>query len=100
MRGQVFLGAKSLGTGRAGVPSLFGVHRGQVPVQVCAIPKVFQTVHTLHQLLLEVNGLLVSVCIGFEGEAGRALGAEVACWRGLRPCWAVEGLLEVLRLGL
>lgn len=45
---QVFLGAKSLGTGRAGVPSLFGVHRGQVPMQVCAVPKVFQTVRTLH----------------------------------------------------
>lgn len=58
--------------------SLFGVHRGQVPVQVCAVSEVLQTVHTLHQLLLEVDGLLVAVCVGFEGEAGGALGAEVA----------------------
>lgn len=91
---QVFLGAKSLGTGRAGVPSLFGVHGGQVPVQVCAVSEVFKTVHTLHQLLLEVDGLLVSVCVGFEGEAGRALGAEVARRNRLGHCRAVERLVE------
>lgn len=97
---QVFLSAKSLGTGRASVPSLFGVHGRQVPVQVCAVSEVFQTVHALHQLLFEVDGLLVSVCVGFEGEAGGALGAEVACRRGLGHRRAVEGLVEVERLGL
>lgn len=97
---QVFLGAKSLGTGRAGIPSLFGVHRGQVPVQVCAVSEVFQTAHTLHQLLLEVDSLLMSVCVGFEGEAGWALRAEVARRRGLGHCRAVERLVEVERLGL
>lgn len=79
MCGQVFLGAKSLGTGRAGVPPLFGVNGRQMSVQVSAVSKVFQTVRTLHQLLLEVYGLLVSVCIRFEGEAGGALRAQVAC---------------------
>lgn len=97
---QVFLSAKSLGTGRAGMPSLFGVHGGQVPVQICAVSEVFQTAHTLHQLLLEVDGLLVPVCIGFEGEAGRALWAEVARWRRLGHCRAVERLVKVERLGL
>lgn len=97
---QVFLGAKSLGTGRAGVPSLFGVHRGQVPVQVCAVSEVFQTVHTLHQLLLKVDGLFVSIGVGFEGEAGGALGAEVARRHKLFHCRAVKGLVEVGRLGL
>lgn len=79
MCGQVFLGAKSLGTGRAGVPPLFGVNGRKMSVQVSAVSKVFQTVRTLHQLLLEVYGLLVSVCIRFEGEAGGALRAQVAC---------------------
>lgn len=99
---QVFLGAKSLGTDRAGVPSLFGVHRGEVPVQVRAVSEVLQTVHTLHQLLLEVNGLLVAVCIGLEGETGGALGAEVTCRRRLCHCRAVESPVveERLRLGL
>lgn len=100
MRCQVLLGAKSLGTGRAGVPSLFGVHRGEVPVQVCAIPKVLQAVHTLHQLLLKVDGLLVTVRIGFEGEAGGAVGAEIASRNGLTHCRAVERLAEEGRLGL
>lgn len=95
---QVLLCAKSLGTGGTGVPSLTGVHGGQVPVQVCAVSEVFQTVHALHQLLFEVNGLLVAVCVGFEGEAGGALGAEVA--RGLGHCGAVERLVEVELLGL
>lgn len=81
------------------MPSLFGVHGGQVSVQVCAVSEVFQTIHTLHQLLLEVNGLLVSVCIGFEGEAGGAMGAEVAARRRLGQRRAVERPLEE-RLGL
>lgn len=97
---QVFLGAKSLGTGGAGVPSFFGVHGGQMPVQVGAVSEVFHTVHTLHQLLLEVDGLLVSVCVWFEGEACGALGAKVAGRRGLGHCGAAERLEEVKRLGL
>lgn len=71
-----------------------------MPVQVCAVSEVFQTVHALHQLLLEVDGLLVPVGVGFEGEAGGALGAEVARRRGLGHCGAVERLVEVERLGL
>lgn len=97
---QVLLGAKSLGTGRAGVPSLFGVYRGQVPVQVRAVSEVFQTVHALHQLLLEVDGLLVPIGVGFEGEAGGALGAEVARRRWLGHCGAVERVVEMERLRL
>lgn len=71
-----------------------------MPVQVRAVSEVFQTVHALHQLLLEVDGLLVSVRVGFEGEAGGALGAEVACRRRLGHCGAVERLVEVEGLGL
>ncbi len=71
-----------------------------MPVQVCAVSEVFQTVHALHQLLLEVDGLLMSVCVGFEGEAGGALGAEVARRHRLGHRRAVERLMEVERLGL
>lgn len=97
---QVFLGAKSLGTGRAGVPSLFGVHRRQVPVQVCAVSEVLQAVHALHQLLLEVDGLLVPVGVGLEGEAGRTLGAEVASRRRLGHRRLVQRLGELEARGL
>ena len=98
--GQVLLGAKGLGAGGAGVASLFGVHGGQVPVQVRAVPEVLQAVDTLHQLLLEVDGLLVSVRVGLEREAGRALGAEVAGRHRLGHGGAVEGLVVRERLGL
>lgn len=79
---------------------LFGVHGGQVPVQVCAVSKVLQTVHALHQLLLEVDGFLVAVGVGFEGEAGGTLGAEVASLRALRHRRPVQRLVEVEWLGL
>lgn len=71
-----------------------------MPVQVCAVSEVFQTVHTLHLLLLEVDGLFMSVRVGFEGEAGGALGAEVASRGRFGHCRAVERLMEVKRLGL
>lgn len=69
-------------------------------VQVCAVSEVFQAVHTLHQLLLEVDGLFMSICIGFEGEAGGALRAEVTYGCRLAHSGTVEGLVEVGRLGL
>lgn len=42
----------------------------------------------------------MSVCVGFESEAGRALGAEVACRCWFGHCGAIERLVEVKRLGL
>lgn len=70
-----------------------------MPVQVSAVSEVLQTVRALHQLLLEVDGLLVSVCVRFEGEAGGALRAQVACWCGFSHCGAV-GRLKVEMMGL
>lgn len=99
MGGEVLLGTKRLGTGWASVASLFGVYRGQVPVQIRAVSEVFETVHTLHELLLEVNGLLVTVRVGLECEAGRALRAEVARRCRLTHRRAEEGLGVVERLG-
>lgn len=98
VRGQVLLGAEGLGAGGAGVAPLPGVHGGQVAVQVRAVPEVLQAVRALHQLLLVVDGLLVAVGVGLEGEAGGALRAEVALRRRLRGRPA-EGLAAVEGLG-
>lgn len=100
VRGQVLLGAKSLGTGGTSVASLLGVHGRQVPVQVRPVPEVLQAVRALHQLLLKVDGLLVPVGVGLEGEAGGTLGALVARGRavGGRRRGPVRRRLEVERL--
>lgn len=71
-----------------------------MPLEVCPVSEVFQTVRTLHQLLLEVDGFLVAIRVGFEGEAGGALGAVVTRRQRLRGRGTVEGLVEGEQLGL
>lgn len=76
--GQVLLRAEGAAAGRAGVDALARVHGGQVAVEVGAVAEVLAAVRALHQLALEVDGLLVPVGVGLEREAGRALRAQVA----------------------
>lgn len=76
--GQVFLRAEGSGASGARVHALAGMHGRQVAVQVRAVAKVLEAVHALHQLPLEVDGLLVAVGVGLEGEAGGTLRAVVA----------------------
>ncbi len=81
MGGQVFLRAEGSGASGTRVDALAGMHGGQVAVQVRSVAEVLEAVHALHQLPFEVDGLLVAVGVGLEGEAGGTLRAMVACWR-------------------
>lgn len=97
MGGQIFLSAEGSGASGARVHPLAGVHGRQVAVQVGAVAEVLEAVDALHELPLQVDGLLVTVGVGLEGEAGGALGAAVARRRRVERRAGRQGAVEAVQ---